>query len=848
MAVTAQVTDDFSDGDFMAQPAWFGTDTCFVVNNNFQLQSSATAAGEAYLSTAIVRSESSTRDALEWRFWIRENFSPSGNNYAEVWLCSDTPDPRQSSRGYFLRFGAPGSQDAIELYRKEQQEAVLICSGVEGVIASSFKVAVRVKRDATGQWLLQTDYGNEGIYATEAEGFDAQCPLDGYFAFFIKYTSSNAKKFFFDDVYVGLEIIDTEPPELLGLDVVDGHHLLLTFNESLSETALDPQHYSLVPDTVRFGDNLSKVLLSFASPLPGNTNLHLKLTGISDLSGNVMPDTDWDFNWYLASENDVVINEIMADPSPVVGLPEWEYVELFNTTPMVINLKDWTFQIGSSSKTFPSIQIAPSDFLILCKDDAEGALSGYGSTCAFSSFAIANAGATLTLFSPEGVLVSEVAFNDHWYHDVEKKNGGWSLEQIDPYNPCAGVTNWSASVDVSGGTPGRVNSIDAPNETFPGVEKVSVLGDNTVLLWFDQMMEAASLAEPNHYYVKEQGVHPIEAIPNPVNPKSVSLLFAEGFQEGSVYTLLLNDVRNCSGNPILANTEVCFGIPNPIEAGDILINEILFDPVSPGVDYVELYNGSDKAFDLSELKLGVVKESFPNPPDTVLKVISEESRLLPPNTYLLLSTDVFTVGQQYGCEVKEFVDMESFPAYANAGGIVLLMSRQGLVVDEMSYSESMHDPYLKVTKGVALERVSWEVPSMQVDNWHSAAAAVHYGTPGYKNSMAVALSSMPLKATMDIQPSVFSPDGDGMEDHCQIRYALEEAGGTVNVYVFSADGQMIRHLVKGELVGREGVFVWNGLDEKGKHVPLGLYVVVTEVYDDTRVVGKFKNVVSVSSR
>ena len=318
----AQISDDFSDGDFTTNPTWFGTDTSFMVNNSFQLQSSATTAGEAWLSTVIASID-------EWRFWIRENFSPSGNNYAEVWLAADTAD-LTCANGFFLRFGAAGNQDAIELYRKNGAIETLICQGTPGAIASSFKVAVKVNREQDGHWTVMTDYDNVGNYAMEAEGFDDGHLPSGYFGFYIKFTASNAKKFYFDDVYVGPKIIDIVPPELLSLEALDVHHLLLTFSESLSETALDLQHYQVddVPDSVSFDGNPSKVLLTFLDPLPENTNLQLKVTGISDLAGNVMPETTWNFAIYKAAEQDVVINEIMADPTPVVGLPEWEYVEL----------------------------------------------------------------------------------------------------------------------------------------------------------------------------------------------------------------------------------------------------------------------------------------------------------------------------------------------------------------------------------------------------------------------------------------------------------------------------------------------------------------------------------------
>lgn len=846
LRVFAQVTDDFSDGDFTSNPTWTGTDSCFIVNNNRQLQSSATVAGEAWLTTVFTKEEGE----IEWRFWIREAFSPSGNNYAEIWLSADTTDLIHATRGYFLRFGTPGSQDAIELYRKDGAMETLICQGTSGAIASSFSVAVKVNRDREGLWTVQTDYNNVGNYALEAEGFDDASIPDGYFGFYIKYTVSNAKKFYFDDVYVGPRIIDHDPPELLSLEVLESKHLLLTFDEALAVTALDPQHYRVEvgPDTVQFYERPSKVLLGFAEPLPENTNLQLKVTGISDLAGNVMPETTWDFSIYKASEGDVVINEIMADPTPVVGLPEWEYVELFNTTSLAIDLKDWTLTIGTANKTFPVIRMEPLGYLILCKDDGEGELSAYGSTYGFSSFSIANAGTTIRLFSPDETLVSELTFNETWYHDAEKRNGGWSLEQIDPFNPCAGSDNWSASNAVSGGTPGQENSINNQNEIQPKVARVSMLDDNMVLLWFDQQMNRASLAEATHYQVEELGLYPVEVVCNPVNSTSVELLFDFNFQEGELYTLLLNGLENCSGHLIEAGTRVRFGIPNAILPGEVLINEIMFDPISPGVDYVELYNHSDKTFDLSELKLGVIKESFPNPTDTVLKAITEESRLFLPQSYLLLSTDAYTVGRQYDCDIPDFVDMGAFPSYPNSGGIALLMSREGMVVDQMSFSEKMHYPLLKETKGVALERVSWEVPSEQTDNWHSAVEAVHFGTPGYLNSVMAVGQSVIDENPITIEPMVFSPDGDGIDDNCLVSYKLNELESTMNVYVFNVEGQLVRHLVRGELVGQEGCFVWNGLDSRGCRVPIGIYVVITEVFDLNGMVRKYKNAVVVASR
>ena len=847
LSLFAQVTDDFSDGNFTQNPAWSGMVDKYLVNSNLQLQLNAEGEGTAYLSLPFTEYET-----MEWQFWIREAFSPSGNNYTDVWLSADNADLSQAAQGYFLRFGEGGSNDAIELFRKDADGQQSICRGNDGNIAASFAVSVKVICDREGNWMIQTCYDNSGIYLTEAQGIDDSYGRGGFFGFWSKFTSSNATKLYFDNIYIGPRILDHEPPVLLNCEVLDLTHLKLAFNEALNEaSALNPDNYSIDnglghPVAVSFGENLAAVVLELEREIGNGVNYTLTVSNIKDLWNNVMEPTSKTFSIYEASEYDIVINEIMADPNPVVGLPEWEYVELYNTTEFGIDLKDWEIQIGTNDLTFGNFVLAPHDYVILCHNDAVPELRTFGDCIGFSSFSVGNSASAMYLYSKEGLLISRVSFSSTWYHDSDKANGGWSVEQIDPLNPCAGVSNWTASMDASGGTPGRINSVDGENDAKPKVERVSMFSDYILQLWFDQQMDASSLMETAYYRVEETNKYPQEIETNPLDASYVGLIFDQGFEQGIVYNLVINGVTNCVGNPIEADSRIQFGIPNQIAEGEILINEILFDPIAPGVDYVELYNNTDKTFDLSTLMLGVIRESFPNPADTTLKEITADSRLFLPQTYVLLSTNSEIVGRQYDCPTDNFVQMASFPSYANAGGTAILMGKSGTTIDAMYFSEKMHYPLLKVTKGVALERVAFDQPSMAADNWHSAAERVHFGTPGQPNSMMQ--TTEPSQDEISITPEIFSPDGDGFDDACFINYRFNEAGYTMNIYIFNVAGQLLRHLVKGELVGQEGSILWNGLDSNGNRVPVGVYVVVTEVFNFSGKVKQFKNAVVVGTR
>ncbi|MFZ4463187.1 MAG: lamin tail domain-containing protein [Bacteroidales bacterium] len=841
-----QLNESFDDGDFTANPVWNGTTGSFMVNASNQLQLNASAEGNAYLSTAY---ESS--GTTEWRFYIKQSFSPSANNFGEVYLSSDAADITGDINGYFLRFGESGSADAIELFRKSGSVETSICRGPDAQVSASFALWIKVIRTSNGEWSVYSDASGTGAYVLQASGTDNTFLSGGFFGFYCQFTASNSTKFYFDDIYAGSQIIDNKPPTVTSVDVIDPFTLEVNFSESVDDqSATTVLNYTAdgglgSPQQVTIADLPSLTSLMFAQSFENGRLNTLSISNISDLAGNIMHDTSVTFRYYSAQANELVINEIMADPSPVVGLPEWEYIELYNITNLEIDLAGWKLMIGETEKPIVDATIEANGYLILSHIDAFAELSVYGNTLGFSSFQLTNAGTSLKLISSEGITISEVAYSDSWYNDNTKKEGGWSLEQIDPLNACGGKNNWTASGANLGGSPGSLNSVDAPNNTSPKIEHFTLLTNNIIQLWFDQKMDNISLSNTDNYALNPGNIQPSSILLNELEPGFVQLVFDQVFAEGSLYDLNIStSVLNCSGQAVAENTFISFGIPNPVSESEILINEVLFNPLGDGVDFVELYNNTEKIFDIEQLMLGSVHQTIPNPPDTTLKVITENSRLILPKTYLLLSTSTNMVLSQYESPNPEnFLEMSSFPTYSNDEGTVLLKSKTGKVIDVFSYSDAMHFSLLNTTEGVSLERISFETASSEITNWHSAAATAGYGTPGFQNSMTIEPSDQSDEIKM--VPEIFSPNLDGYDDVTSLEYHFQEAGFTMNAFIFDANGIERRHLVKSTLIPADGSFFWDGLDENGNRVSSGIYIVAVEVFNSDGTVKNFKKPVVV---
>jgi len=546
----------------------------------------------------------------------------------------------------------------------------------------------------------------------------------------------------------------------------------------------------------------------------------------------------------LLSQNryDIVINEIMADPSPQVGLPNNEWIELKNTTAAPVNLQNWRFGDASGqSGPMPNFTLQPDSFVIVCTGSAVAALSAFGTTISVTSFpSLDNDGDQLFIKAANSTIIHAIAYTAGWYQNDLKKEGGWTLEMIDTKNPCTGMNNWKASTSATGGTPGKKNSVEALNNdaTAPQLKRAYTTDNVTIILVYDEPVDSLSGATISSYSI-DGGLTLVSAASIAPLFNQVQLKAATPLQANTVYNITANNIKDCKGNMIGNANNVRVGLPEEAAPGEFIINEILFNPRSNAFDYVEFYNNSNKIFDASKLYIanrnssGVISS---------IKVLSAVPFYIFPGDYIVETEDADNLSLQYLVKNPDHVLLiSSPPSFPDDEGTVIALNFQGNVVDEVKYKDDWHFKLIDNAEGVALERIDPAGVSQDAANWTSAASTSGYGTPTYKNSQYKLLSS--INAVIAVTPKVFSPDNDGRDDIATIQYKVAEPGYIANITIFDASGRPVRNLVRNGTLGLEGYWNWDGLDDKGLKLPIGTYIVFTEIFNLQGKKEKFKNAV-----
>ncbi len=705
-----QFNEDFSS----SLSKWKGDTNEFVINANQQLQSNATGAGTSWVSAPY-----HLQNDFSFQLWLSMAFSPSTTNYLKFYLFADHVQMDSIQEGVYCKIGKSGTTDSYDFYlqKKGKKDSLVLSAPPGWAGASNNKASIKIL-PFNNQWIVSIDPLGEENFET-VDTIPQYFSGNGYFGICCKYSTSNAKKFFFDEI-----IID-----------------------------------KYVPDT------------------------------------------------FVAKYGDILISEIMCDPDPVIALPNQEYLELYNNSDVVISLKSWTLSVNGSTYTFPKILLQPKEYYVLNNTPT-----------------LLNEGAEIILTSNKDEIIHSINYSDKWYQDPFKEEGGWSLEMMDVTHYCLGKENWKASNSLVGGTPGKVNSIQQIiiDETAPDVDYFYA-AENEIILHF---------TEPTYYSSSSTSFIDSVFYKNyPQDELKISL--KDSLQKGMIYYLQLS-AKDCALNEL--NSTVKIALRDSTQQGDIVVNEVLFNPLGDGADFVEIFNRSNRVIDLSQLRFSSRNDKgFLNAADE----ISPHPLILFPNEYGAFTIDKNNILQNYFThDEKRIFEISALPSLNNDAGNIVLLWPNGIVIDEFHYTEKMHDILLDGVDGISLERIN---PNSTL--WHSAAQDVGWATPGLPNSQY--LQSVASSNDFHLQDKVLTPNQDGQKDFTLIHYQLDKTGYKANINIYEASGALVKILISDYFLSTQGEFQWNGTDDNGNLLPAGMYILYAEYFHEDGTVKHWKESVVV---
>ncbi|MCZ4407800.1 lamin tail domain-containing protein [Cryomorphaceae bacterium 1068] len=794
--VSAQVSDDFSDGDFTNGTLWTGDDAFFTVDGGI-LRSNidpGDASINYYISTANV-----LVDDVQWEFWINLDFATSGANYVDVFVMADNADLSAAANGYFIRFG--DTADEISFYKLSAGSESTLIDGSDGELGSSNNIyKVRLTRTTAGLWTLELDEDNTGVFAGAGSVIDGDITSTSHFGFRIEQSSaaSPVNNHFFDDIEIGLIPVDEDPPELISANAVGATEVVLQFSEALEETSAgNIANYSIDggignPATAMLdGGSPNTVNLSLASPLNNGQQYAVTVSGVVDLSGNVANGETADFTFFIPdnpSPGDVIFNELFPDPSPSVGLPESEYIEIYNRSESFFDTEDWILVNTTTERILPSISFPPNSYLILCDASNVDVFASFGTVVGITSFtALANAADSLTLVDGTGEILDIVSYTDNWYQDPDKDEGGYSLERINPILSCSGATNWAASSDPSGGTPGSQNSLfdDAPDTTPPSVISVSVIDPLNLLIVVSEPLEDLNSASIG----LDQGISINEF--SLVQDDQIQVLLVEPLQTGVAYEITVTGLVDCEGN--VSDTETLPIFIGELPAiSDLIITEIMADPTPsiglPEGEYFELFNNSDKTLELQGSELS--------------GVFFEESIILQPGDYVAFAS-ISNAELFDNLEGIRFLDM-STSFLTNGGRELTLTNSEGEQLDFVEYSDDWYSDSDKDDGGYSLELINPNVACSGAFNW-SASNSPLGGTPGEQNSIfnddpdetAPTLVSFSIPQDNEVQLTFSEPLDEESINGIVANFAPESS--VAGIFQVQPDGLLIELIIPFEV-------------------------------------------------
>ena len=435
--------------------------------------------------------------------------------------------------------------------------------------------------------------------------------------------------------------------------------------------------------------------------------------------------------------NTLLINEVMYNSA--VNEPEW--IEIINNSGAGINLKNWSISdlLPAPRKNVfahNDFYLEPGDFMVISSDTSDFHFNNGVLLCEADFGSLSNSEDGVIIYDFRDAPIDSLKYKAEWSGER-----GYSIERISFHSLTTDSTNWTPSLNISGGTPGKRNSIsDIPGYAF----------------------------------------------------------------------------------------------------NEIVINEIMYDPDPGKSEFIEIYNLKDDFVELGGWRLEDNSGDYYK--------LSTHSLMLPPGGFFVLAADSSILYNYSWLKDHPFITILDEPSLGlpNSGEKIFIKDLYGNIIDSLFYTDYWHNENISITKNRSLERINPQFKSNEKTNW-STSVNEYGGSPGKQNSIFVQGLSGGTK--ISVSPNPFSPDNDGYEDHTVINYNLSQTLAQIRVKIYDSQGRLVRTLVNNKPSGAKGSLIFDGLNEEGNPLRIGIYIIFLEAINNSSgIVETVKEVVVVARK
>ena len=360
----------------------------------------------------------------------------------------------------------------------------------------------------------------------------------------------------------------------------------------------------------------------------------------------------------------IVISEIMYKPAPRSDGNNTEFLEIYNSNPFFQDISGYQIVANNMNYTFPAGTLIPGQAFFVVAASPSGIQNVYGlATNVFGPYtgSLKKSG-TIQLLDEQGSLLLEVPYSNVYPWPVATDGTGHSIVLANPSYGEGDPRAWDIS-DVIGGSPGEMEAFRPSPLRSVVINEILAHSENAGVPQFIELYNHSSNSvDVSGCILTDDPTTNKFVIPSGtvIGPAGfVSFTQSQfGFTlNGAGETLyfikpdnsrILDAVQfgaqangvSCGRWPDGANDFYAFTTNTPgtnnstIVTGDIVINELMYDPISGNDDdqYIELYNKGTNMINLSgwQFTSGVtftIPTNTTLPPDGYLVVARNQTNL-----------------------------------------------------------------------------------------------------------------------------------------------------------------------------------------------------------------------------